>query len=44
MNINQYTHVQVTESTAGVAKAANGLCIFNQIVQLDGSGDDPPGV
>lgn len=34
----------MTESTAGVAKAANGLCIFNRIVQPDGSGNDPPGV
>lgn len=34
----------MTENTAGVAKAANGLCIFNRIVQPHGSGDDPPGV
>lgn len=44
MNINQYIHTRVTENTASVAKAANGLCIFNQIVQPDGSGNDPPGV
>lgn len=44
MNINKYIHIQVTENPAGVAKAANGLCIFNQIVQPDGSGNDPPGV
>lgn len=44
MNINQNIHIQVAESTAGVAKAANGLCIFNRIVQPDGSGNDPPGV
>lgn len=44
MNIDQHIHIQDTESTADLAKAANGLCIFNQIVQPDGSGNDPPGV
>lgn len=40
----QHQYLDQTESIAGVAKAANGFCIFNRIMQPDGSGKDPPGV